>query len=106
VRNDALLNGALIALGAAAILDNVLSHWLLGLHRAVPGELATPVEVALAVLGGGAVLVGVGRERRASRSARHRQFPPSSATRMSCARFATVRSAPTWSVETQTPRRS
>lgn len=33
-RNDAVPNGALIALGALAILDNV--HWLFGLHRAVP----------------------------------------------------------------------
>jgi hypothetical protein len=36
-RTDAPVNGALISLGAAAILDDVFSHWLVGLHRAVFG---------------------------------------------------------------------
>ena len=66
-RTDALIDGALVALGAAAILDNVFSHWLLGLHRAVPGEWATPVEVALAVLGAVLVMLGLRREVRARR---------------------------------------
>ena len=35
-RTDALINGALIALGALGILDNLIAHWLLGVHRAVP----------------------------------------------------------------------
>ena len=30
-RNAALLNGAFIAVGALAIIDNVVAHWLLGL---------------------------------------------------------------------------
>lgn len=66
-RTDALINGALTALGAAAILDNVFSHWLLGFHRAVPGSAATPVEVALFVAGFFAVGIGVRRELRARR---------------------------------------
>lgn len=69
-RTDALLNGALIALGAAAILDNIFSHWLLGLHRAVPGEWAMPVEVGLVLLG--AILVGLGVRREVRARSRHR----------------------------------
>lgn len=64
-RTDALVNGALIALGAAAVLDNVFSHWLLGLHRAVPGDAATPLEAALLVLGLVLVATGMLRELRA-----------------------------------------
>ncbi len=64
-RTDAAVNGALIALGAAAILDNIFSHWLLGLHRAVPGGWALPVEIALAVVGAIMMSVGVRREVRA-----------------------------------------
>jgi uncharacterized membrane protein len=66
-RSGALVSGVLIALGAAAILDNVLSHWLFGLHRAAPGEWATPVELAVAIAG--VIMLGVGlrRELRARR---------------------------------------
>lgn len=46
-----MLNGALIALGALAILDNVVVHWLLGWHRAVPGPHALTVEWSLIALG-------------------------------------------------------
>ena len=63
-RNDPLLNGALIALGATAIVNNVVAHWLLGLHRAVPGPWAGPVEVGL---GAGLLALGLWRERRARR---------------------------------------
>lgn len=66
-RNDALLNGALIGLGALAILDNVVSHWLLGLHRAIPGPWAGPVEVGLVALGMAMLTAGLWRERRARR---------------------------------------
>lgn len=66
-RTDAAANGGLIALGAAAIFDNVFSHWLLGLHRAVPGGWALPVEIALAVVGAVMIGVGVRRELRARR---------------------------------------
>jgi len=58
-RNHALVNGALIAVGALAIPDNIVAHWILGLHRAVPGPWAGPVEVALVVLGAGLLAIGV-----------------------------------------------
>ncbi len=63
-RNDALVNGALIALGALAIVDNVVAHWLLGLHRAIPGPLAIPVEIGLVMLGLAMLGLGLWRERR------------------------------------------
>lgn len=68
-RSDAMLNGALIALGALGIVDNVLFHWVLGLHRAVPGEQALEVEYAF--IGGGVLLLilGLWRERRTRRAA-------------------------------------
>lgn len=56
-----MLNGALMAMGVLAVLDNVLFHWLLGLHRAVPGEHALEVEYAL--IGSGVILLGVGAWR-------------------------------------------
>jgi uncharacterized membrane protein len=65
VRTDALINGALIAAGAIAIIDNVVAHWLLGLHRAVPGPAADVVEPLLVGLGAILLLVGVVREVRA-----------------------------------------
>jgi uncharacterized membrane protein len=68
-RNDALVNGALIALGAMAIVDNVVVHWALGLHRAVPGPNPLPVEVGLVVLGAALLTLGVWRERRVRRAA-------------------------------------
>jgi uncharacterized membrane protein len=64
-RTDALVNGALIAVGTMAVLDNVVAHWLLGLHRAVPGPWAGPIEVGLVVLGTAMVGVGLWREWRA-----------------------------------------
>jgi hypothetical protein len=42
-RGDAMLNGALMGLGTLAILDNVVVHWLLGLHREVPGQMPSPL---------------------------------------------------------------
>lgn len=57
-RNQALINGALIAGGAIAVIDNLVAHWLLGLHRAVPGPSAMAVEVMLVLVG--AVLLGLG----------------------------------------------
>ena len=66
-RRQALLNGGMVALGAVAVIDNVVSHWLLGLHRAVPGDAATAVEVFLVVLGVALVAVGLLREVRQRR---------------------------------------
>ena len=64
-RNDALINGALMALGALAVVDNVVVHWMVGLHRAVPGPNATAVEIGLIALGAVLLVVGLWRERRA-----------------------------------------
>lgn len=66
-RNAPLINGALIALGVLAIVDNIVAHWLLELHRAIPGPWAGPVEAGLVVLGVGMLLLGLGREIRARR---------------------------------------
>jgi hypothetical protein len=44
-RDAAMVNGALIALGILGIVDNVVFHWMLELHRAVPGPHALTVEV-------------------------------------------------------------
>lgn len=67
MRTDALVNGALIAAGAIAVIDNVVAHWLLGLHRAVPGPAADIVEPLLVASGVGLVVAGVVREVRARR---------------------------------------
>jgi uncharacterized membrane protein len=69
-RTGALINGALIALGALAIVDNAVAHWLLGLHRAVPGPNATAVEIGLIVLGAALLALGLWREARARRAER------------------------------------
>ncbi len=66
-RTDALVNGALIGIGILAIVDNIVAHWILGLHRAVPGPWATPVEIGLVVLGAGMTAFGLWRERQARR---------------------------------------
>jgi hypothetical protein len=66
-RNDAMINGAMIALGGLGILDNVLFHWILQLHRAVPGPYALHVEVVIVILSGALLALGIWRERRARR---------------------------------------
>ena len=43
-RNGALVNGALIALGTLSIVDNVVAHWPLGLHRAPPTAPGVPLD--------------------------------------------------------------
>lgn len=63
-RTDAMVNGALIALGCFGILDNVVFHWLLELHRAIPGPHALKVELALVAASVVLLLLGVGREYR------------------------------------------
>ena len=62
-RNGALMDGALISIGVLAIVDNIVAHWLLGLHRAVPGPWAIYVEVGLVALGVGMAAYGLWRER-------------------------------------------
>jgi hypothetical protein len=36
-RTEAAVYGAVVGLGAALVLDNVVVHWLVGLHRVVQG---------------------------------------------------------------------
>ena len=67
-RTDALINGALIALGALGVADNVVVHWVLRLHRAVPGEQALRVELALVAVSSGLLAFGIWREWRARRA--------------------------------------
>ena len=66
-RTSALINGALIGIGALAIVDNIVAHWILGLHHAIPGPWATPVEIGLVLLGVAMLAVGLWRERQARR---------------------------------------
>ena len=64
---DAMLNGALMALGAVSVVDNVVAHWMLALHRAVPGPYALQVEWALVILGALLFAIGLRRELCARR---------------------------------------
>lgn len=66
-RNSAMVNGALIALGTLGIIDNVLFHWILQLHRALPGPSAFPVELVLVLVSFGLLVLGVWREIRVRR---------------------------------------
>lgn len=66
-RNDALLNGALITLGAMGIFDNVVNHWILELHRAIPGPYTLQVEIGLVAASTALLLTGLRRERQARR---------------------------------------
>ena len=66
-RNAAMLNGALMAVGALSVIDNVVAHWILELHRAVPGPYALHVEWSLIVLGAILFAIGFSRELRARR---------------------------------------
>jgi ribose 5-phosphate isomerase B len=67
-RTGLLLNGALIALGAMGILDNVVIHWWLRLHRAVPGPHAFAAEVVLIIASAAILGLGMWRERVARRN--------------------------------------
>jgi hypothetical protein len=70
-RNDAMVNGGLIALGALGIIDNVVVHWILGWHRAIedhPHNLQ--IEVGIVAASAAMLTAGVWRERRARAEAR------------------------------------
>ncbi len=54
-RTDAMINSALIVIGAAAIIDNIVFHWLLRWHRVI--ESVPDPEIFLLELG--VVLIGV-----------------------------------------------
>jgi hypothetical protein len=65
-RGDAILNGVPIAVGTLAILDNIVVHWVLRLHRAVQGPDALTVECFLIALGAVLLSLGSWREWRAA----------------------------------------
>jgi hypothetical protein len=48
-------------------MDNVVFHWILELHRAVPGPHALTVEVMVAIVSAGLLALGIWRERRVRR---------------------------------------
>ena len=67
---DRTVNGALVALGVLAVVDNVVFHWLLAFHRfktGWPGSVY--VEVAGVADGVVMVVAGVRREWTARRAA-------------------------------------
>lgn len=72
-RNDGFLNGALIALGTLAVVDNVVGHWVLELHRVYPGQWAFQVEIGLVALGVVLLIIGIWRETRARRESVDRE---------------------------------
>lgn len=67
-RTDALVNGALMIVGAAAVVDNVIFHWIFGWHRLIEG-VSDPemflLELAVVVVGTILFTVGFWREWRA-----------------------------------------
>lgn len=65
---DRPLNGALVALGVLAVVDNVVFHWLLEFHRFKTGWPGS-VYVAGVAAGVAMVVAGVRRERTARRGA-------------------------------------
>jgi uncharacterized membrane protein len=68
-RTDAMLNGALIALGALGILDNVVVHWLLGWHRPIEhSPYALEAEIGIVAVSAAMLIAGFVRERRARRA--------------------------------------
>jgi uncharacterized membrane protein len=61
-RANAMINGALIAMGILGIVDNIVIHWMIGLHRAIEGsEYALHAEIVLII--GSAILLMVGLQR-------------------------------------------
>ena len=65
-RNDAMVNGALIALGALGIIDNVVVHWILGWHRAIEDHPHTlEIEIGIVAASAAMLTAGILRERRA-----------------------------------------
>jgi uncharacterized membrane protein len=68
MRNAAMVNGALVVVGALGIVDNVVIHWILGLHRAIEGSPYTlHVEIGLVAVSTLMLAAGLLREREARR---------------------------------------
>lgn len=65
-RTDAMINGALIVIGGAAVIDTILFHWLLGWHRLIE-EMNDPglflLELGVVLIGLLLLWLGVWRER-------------------------------------------
>lgn len=70
-RSDAMINGGLIALGALAVFDNAVFHWLLEFHRFKDGwDGSVYAEGLLVLVGLAMVVIGLLRERGARGTAR------------------------------------
>lgn len=66
-RTDAAINAALIVIGGAAVLDNVIFHWLLGWHRLIEDWNDPEIfllELGVVLIGFGLFTIGVWREMR------------------------------------------
>jgi uncharacterized membrane protein len=64
-RMDAMINGALIVIGAAAIIDTIVFHWLLRWHRlieGVPDPEMFLLELSIVLIGGILLSIGTWRE--------------------------------------------
>jgi hypothetical protein len=67
-RKDAMINGALVAVGALGVFDNVVVHWILGWHRAIEDSpYALQIEIGIVVLSTAMLVTGIWRERQARR---------------------------------------
>jgi hypothetical protein len=72
------VNGALIAMGALAVVDNVIVHWILGWHRLIDDwshEANLAAESAMILLGAVMLAIGVRGERSQLRARRSGQSP-------------------------------
>lgn len=71
-RTEAMVNGALMVVGAAVALDTVVVHWVFGWHRLIEG-MADPLllylELAVVIVGTFVFAIGAIRERRARSTA-------------------------------------
>jgi uncharacterized membrane protein len=67
-RYGTLINGVLIGIGALLVFDNVVFHWLLAFHRAIPGPYALHAEIVLVAAGAVMIIVGLRREARARKT--------------------------------------
>lgn len=73
-RSDAMLNAALIALGALGIFDNVVVHWMLGWHRAIEGSpYNLQIELGIVAVSTAMLVTGLVRERRARATRKQEQ---------------------------------
>jgi uncharacterized membrane protein len=62
-RTSANINGALIVIGLLGTVDNVLIHWILGLHRLIENsEYTLHAEILLVVASSGILAIGTYRE--------------------------------------------